>query len=128
MVPSLLKYVNVISNFLAKGPTGLSRLKTTAQSFLGGKDMTSSPDDPDVDSDADVDADADAGEEFPEFPGRDAEEPAANDDDERGNVIDLVRKDKDDDDDEDDDRYKMKIAASKKYEEIERLKKLAGLI
>ena len=125
LAPALLKYVNVVTNFLAKGPAGLSRLKSVAQSFLGGGDMTDAPKDPDVDSNADVDTDA--GEEFPEFPGVDAEEPAANDDDERGNVIDLVRKDKDDDDDEDDDRYKMKIAASKKYEEIERLKKLAGL-
>lgn len=116
MVPSLLKYVNVISNFLARGPTGLSRLKQVAQSFLGGGDMTAPPEDTDADLDRNVGADPDS----------DAVNDPNYDDDEK--VIPFPkRSDDDDEDDDEEDDEKQAIAASKKYEEIERLKKLAGL-
>ena len=113
MVKSLLKYVDVVTQFLAQGAQGLSRLRSTSKSFLGKNDPTNpNRDEPELDAEPELGAEPES-----------ELEPDADDD---RNVVDFRKKDDDEDEEEASGDSKKRLAASK-YEEIERIKKLAGL-
>jgi len=115
MVKSLLKYVDVVTQFLAQGAQGLSRLRSTSKSFLGKNDPTNpNRDEPELDAEPELGAEPEPESEL---------EPDADDD---RNVVDFRKKDDDEDEEEASGDSKKRLAASK-YEEIERIKKLAGL-